>query len=373
MDNFKINNFLTLKLENNKTYIYIKEEKFIQCKFLLIERSLKKIKNLAEIQSIDEFSNNIMEKSEGLNFEIEPKTEFWGHCSNLQTWFEYNYDTKLLHSNLAFPLLKKLSEVGDSLAKKVFKEEIIKRLESGYFPVVEFLMADNYIDFLELEDFLNIVLDWEDSNFKYSILSKYAESLDRGDFLNLILEAREAENIEKLEKRINKKLKLFYDRNAPKSMYIKKNHVLRLNLSNLDLYRFPEEILNLKCLEYIDLSNNILSDLPSSINYLPSLKMINLSLNRMDSKKKEEISNKFSQCQINYSSKLLENAINDIEKRVREFNVIESIRSQELAELLNLNHNLFEKIILFNNEELKRIGLDLKLSNGIVSNNSLID
>ena len=59
--------------------------------------------------------------------EIDPKTEFWGHCSNLQVWVENNYDTRLIHRNLSFPLLKKLTEVGDPTARRHFKEEIAKR------------------------------------------------------------------------------------------------------------------------------------------------------------------------------------------------------------------------------------------------------
>ena len=36
--------------------------------------------------------------------DITPKQEFWAHCSNLQTWNENYYDTRLIHTNLAFPL-----------------------------------------------------------------------------------------------------------------------------------------------------------------------------------------------------------------------------------------------------------------------------
>ena len=40
------------------------------------------------------------------------------------------------HHNLAFPLLKVLTKSGDLQAKKVFREEIAKRFESGYVPVI---------------------------------------------------------------------------------------------------------------------------------------------------------------------------------------------------------------------------------------------
>ena len=40
---FKINNYLTLRLENHKTIIYITNRRFIECKFLLINIPTKKL------------------------------------------------------------------------------------------------------------------------------------------------------------------------------------------------------------------------------------------------------------------------------------------------------------------------------------------
>ena len=40
MNEFIINDFLTLKLENDSTIIYINDKKIIQCKYLLINKSL---------------------------------------------------------------------------------------------------------------------------------------------------------------------------------------------------------------------------------------------------------------------------------------------------------------------------------------------
>ena len=50
---------------------------------------------------------------------------------NLQTWAENGYDTRILHSTLAFPLLKRLTEVGDLIAKNKLKEEIAIRYFYG--------------------------------------------------------------------------------------------------------------------------------------------------------------------------------------------------------------------------------------------------
>ncbi|MFX1238780.1 MAG: hypothetical protein ACFE8P_13820, partial [Promethearchaeota archaeon] len=127
---FKINKYISLKLEGKKTNIYVDGVRFQQCKYLAFEIPLDVIPEFDSIQSIDE----MVEKdrsSEYKYLKISPKQEFWGHCSNLQAWIENDYDTRLLHRNLAFPLLKKLTEAGDPLAKKVFKEEIVHRIEEG--------------------------------------------------------------------------------------------------------------------------------------------------------------------------------------------------------------------------------------------------
>ncbi len=153
---FNVNEHITLRLENNKTIIYIDGKKFIQCKFLLLDIPVDDVKSLNEIDSVDEAAEKLNADLEPVHsFRIEkipPEIEFWGHCSNLQVWIENNYDTRLLHRNLAFPLLRKLANAGDSLAKKMFKDEITKRLESGNRNVIEYLLSEGYIDFFSIEE-----------------------------------------------------------------------------------------------------------------------------------------------------------------------------------------------------------------------------
>ena len=153
---FKINKYITLKLEKSRTNIYINNEKFIQCKFLLLDIPIKDAVGLDELESVDEFSEQFgnpfyFRASQFQKF--PPEVEFWGHCSNLQMWVEHNYNTNLLHSNIAFPLLKKLTEVGDPKARKVFKDEIVKRIESGYVPTIIYLIVSNFLGAFTQEEF----------------------------------------------------------------------------------------------------------------------------------------------------------------------------------------------------------------------------
>jgi len=89
--------------------------------------------------------------------DIKPEQEFWGHCSNIQSWVEHGYDTRILKSNLSFPLLRELTQAGDPLARKVFRDEIALRLESGYPSVVQYLLNQGYIKYLTLVEFKNIL------------------------------------------------------------------------------------------------------------------------------------------------------------------------------------------------------------------------
>ncbi|MFX0140823.1 MAG: Rab family GTPase [Candidatus Hodarchaeota archaeon] len=156
---FKINRYLTLKLQNKRTNIYVKGILFNQCKYLLLNISKDKFQNYENIESIDEAAETLDRSLEGAqcSFEISPETEFWGHCSNLQAWYENDYDTRLLHRNLAFPLLKALTDAGDPRAKIAFKEEIALRLESGYSSVVRYLFDQGYLNYLSIEELRTIL------------------------------------------------------------------------------------------------------------------------------------------------------------------------------------------------------------------------
>ncbi|MBY8987256.1 MAG: DUF2240 family protein [Candidatus Lokiarchaeota archaeon] len=203
MDEFEINTFLSLRLEEGKTNIYIKNNLFRQCKFLLLDIPIEEIESVNEINSIDEaaeklgwaFHGQIKDNVYLIPPEIHPETEFWGHCSNLQVWAENNYNTKIIHRSLAFPLLKTLSDAGDPIAKKAFVEEIGKRLESGHHSVITYLNNEGYIKYLpkeficeKLEDrkILTILLNGSKNlTCLYKFLDLYIKSLNNDNaFIN---------------------------------------------------------------------------------------------------------------------------------------------------------------------------------------------
>lgn len=168
MKDFVVNEYITLRLDSDKTNIYIENKIFNQCKYILLQDlRLDEIGDYVRLfDSVDEQAEMLdhsLERPEAKAIRISPRDEFWAHCSNLQIWAENNYDTRLLHSNLAFPLLKELSRHGDLKAQFIFREEIVKRFSSGYLPIALFLILGGYLDSLKESE---LELCFLDTNIK---------------------------------------------------------------------------------------------------------------------------------------------------------------------------------------------------------------
>lgn len=149
---FVINKYITLKLEGKKTKIYVMGLLFIQCKFLLL--NLEGNREYEEIESIDDAAKHLSDRMERNHSIIPPETEFWGHCSNLQTWYENDYNLNIIHTNLGFPLLKRLCECGDKKALGAMKDELFLRVEKGGYKA--YLSLTEYMKFLTPEEMESI-------------------------------------------------------------------------------------------------------------------------------------------------------------------------------------------------------------------------
>ncbi|PIU63656.1 hypothetical protein COS83_00125 [archaeon CG07_land_8_20_14_0_80_38_8] len=255
---FKINDYITLKLEKGKTNIYVKGELFQQCKYLLLQIPTDEVKETKNIDSIDEaagkYSNELEGKQTVINY-ISPEEEFRGHCSNLQAWAENDYDTRLLHSNLSFPLLKKLVEAGDSLANKVFKDELCLRLTAGYEPVIEYLTKEKYLNNFTEEEKIILLEDQKQLNNYLLILNTITKEKIRNKILQ--------ENLEQL-------------------LTNKENqNITTLKLNNYKLAKIPETIEQLKNLKYLDLGSNQITTIPDSITQLKNLQELYLYNNQL--------------------------------------------------------------------------------------------
>lgn len=142
---YRVNSRIVLKLERNLTNIYIDGVFFQQCKKLIIKIPVDDINSISGYGSIDDLiamKGSLNTKSDNFS----PEEEFWGHCSSLQVWVENDYDTRLIDSRLAFPLLRKLAESGDIKARKALKDEIIYRIEAGRDSNILYILENNYLE-----------------------------------------------------------------------------------------------------------------------------------------------------------------------------------------------------------------------------------
>ena len=178
---FKINKLITLKLEDNKTNIYVNSKLFRVCKAVILNISGEEISQLIDIKDIDEVIDKYYEV-DNYDVKIAPEVEFWGHCSNLQAWVEVIYDTRILDHGIAFPLLKELSSLGDPVAKRQFKSEIVKTLKRGNVRAIFFFFDKKYLKYFNNNE-KSLLRD-----LIYKTLSDYLDevcqkdSLQRGDF-----------------------------------------------------------------------------------------------------------------------------------------------------------------------------------------------
>lgn len=146
-----------MKLEGSKTRIFISGEEFSQCKRLLFDINKDRAEEYDHIDSIDQMQREYSYRTYSSNTALSPEEEFIGHCSNLQAWVEHKYDTRILTKDLAFPMLKKLSEKGDPIATKVFKDEIALRFSSNFLPVMTYLVAQKYFSYFTDEEAFSLI------------------------------------------------------------------------------------------------------------------------------------------------------------------------------------------------------------------------
>ena len=137
---FKINEYITVKLVKGKVQLYVVENYVWSCNYVVADIPITKSMSLLDIESFDDAADRMraLHHPKNQKIEITPEEEFWVQCSNLQVWAENNYDSRLLHRNIAFRLLKKLNDAGDPLAQKVYKHEIIKRMQSGSKNIIRY-------------------------------------------------------------------------------------------------------------------------------------------------------------------------------------------------------------------------------------------
>ncbi|KKL49441.1 hypothetical protein LCGC14_2315480 [marine sediment metagenome] len=355
MAEFEVNRYITLKLEDEKTNIYINDKHFILCKRLLINIPYSKIESFDHNNSLDEIAVNsrLTEQIQNSSFvrTISPEEEFMAHCSNLQAWAENDFDTDILHSNIAFPLLKKLTELGYHKARRVFKEEIVRRCLGGYEPVLIFLVQAHYLELLNDEELI--------------FLSKILEPKGKSKLSEIIADTLKKDFPEKVKQSFYRILLIFDGKLAKNMLYVEygeerffvNDNALYLT-GRSKLYRIKslmeiKGLNKLDCLSSLTIQDHSLSKI-NGLEKLFNLESLDLSSNNIKS-----ISG-LSEC-----SKL--KALNLGDNKIKEINNIEflsrlenlSLSSNKITKIAGLHHlkNL-KSLSLGDNEITKIEGLD---------------
>ncbi len=113
-----------------RVHVLVDGRPVLYCAFLIANVS----QTDSMIQSIDDLVGiNGARKLEGREVRrwLSVEEEVFAHASNIQAWVEFDYNTRMIHSNIAFPLLKALVKVGDEKAKRVLDAELVERMKDA--------------------------------------------------------------------------------------------------------------------------------------------------------------------------------------------------------------------------------------------------
>ncbi|MHA1479374.1 MAG: hypothetical protein ACTSPU_14360, partial [Promethearchaeota archaeon] len=185
---YKVNEFLTLKLEEHKTYIYVNNERRDFTKIFNIhkikEKYFKYVDSIEEavfrFDVLDNYNYDALEEDEEISNSSEE--EFRDHCSILQTWLDNDFDTSDIGTSLLQTyLLLYLSEmcryadIDNPLVIEFIKNEITKRIDSGSYNIVLFLFDQSFFYFFSQEEVENF--DWDRIFSGFVLFCKHVDNI----------------------------------------------------------------------------------------------------------------------------------------------------------------------------------------------------
>jgi hypothetical protein len=116
---------------SRNVYVAVAGKKVSYCSFLLVQvassMNVDSIDDLAWVEGARRLEGHDIERLLGMT----PEEHLQAHASNIQAWVENDYNPALIHSNIAFPLLKALVDAGDQKARRVLEAEIRDRVVHG--------------------------------------------------------------------------------------------------------------------------------------------------------------------------------------------------------------------------------------------------
>ena len=171
-EEFKINEFIELRLIYSKTLIFICGDPFLTCQKVTLDIKSSSFEMYGNFKTIDDIIDHYkLNTLADSNIHISPLEEFWVHCSNMQAWAESNYSSRILTKNLSFPILKELADRGVRQFESLLRLEIIERLKLGGLRTLRFFIEDdeNYLSYLNENEIFDSLIVIEESNLMREI------------------------------------------------------------------------------------------------------------------------------------------------------------------------------------------------------------
>jgi len=277
---FRINNYLSLILENGKIDIYTGKKKFKNSNLIFWDIS-KYLFGISKDPSVE--------------------AHFKDYCAHFQVWTNNNYNLRFLYPDAlqdftGFQVLEQLMDAGDPKAREAFKKEVARRFREGPLKNKASYMKKRYFNLKYFtKEELGVIL--EDFNFSDLFNLPLREALQLLDKL-AFLGYEAAEKIMKEDV-----IELFKNGDPPTKLMILQGGHLRFYSSQqldelftehpigelakgysqfyLDGYMdsFPKYITKFTNLQKFSMKNSIFQKLPDSIGKLTRLEELNLNYN----------------------------------------------------------------------------------------------
>ncbi len=193
---FVINEHLDVAWDSkeDRVQVLVDGKPVLHCAFLVAAVSPidDDITCIDDLTSVDGFQTLESKSVRGI---LTIEEEVHAHASNIQAWAEHDYDPHLLHSNIAFTLLKVLSKAGDAKARRVLESEIDARWYSGNKKTKEALLDNcpGVLDWGLIEGYINS----RPKRMRFDYWTDLGDAFDdSGDLASAIAAYRKALDIE---------------------------------------------------------------------------------------------------------------------------------------------------------------------------------
>lgn len=134
--------------EKNDNHFIIKSDEineYISIVYQFYEESNTEVKIAIHIKDIPIFTKRFKYHKEEKQIKDKADKFYQTLQVDLNLWSKNNYKTKFIDFRIAFPLLKRLREVGETRFQIIFQQEILKEYASNNANVKDFLKNEGYL------------------------------------------------------------------------------------------------------------------------------------------------------------------------------------------------------------------------------------